>query len=86
MARISLPLGISLLNPAALQMGEKIYGFPITHCDQEGCHGRLLLDAEMLKKFRHRDEGFLLMKLLDERTVKIPFSLKGTNAGMDQIK
>ena len=86
MAHISLPLGISLLKPAALQMGEKIYGFPITHCDQEGCHGRLILNGELLRHFRHRNEGVLLMKLLDERTVKIPFSLKGSRAGMEQIK
>lgn len=85
LARISLPLGISLLTPAALQMGEKIYTFSITHCDQQGCHGRLNLNDELLNHFRNGNKGVLLMKRLDGQTVNIPFSLKGTRAGMDQL-
>lgn len=86
LARFSLPLGINLIRPAALQMGEKINGFAITHCDPQGCHGHLLLNEEQLKQFRDLHEGVLLMKLLDERTIRIPFSLNGTRAGMAKIK
>ena len=86
LARFSLPLGVSLLRPAALQMGDKIHGFPFTHCDQQGCHGNLLLNDELLKQFRDLNEGVLLMKLLDERTVRIPFSLRGTRAGIARVK
>lgn len=86
LARFSLPLGVSLLRPAALQMGDKIHGFPFTHCDQQGCHGNLIVTDELLKQFQNLDEGVLLMKLLDERTVRIPFSLRGTRAGIARIK
>ena len=81
------PLDVHLPSRFGISVGEKtVTTAAYRNCNRFGCWAVVALDASLLKQFQAQSEAAALFRLLDGKTVRIVFSLKGFREGFRALK
>ena len=82
-----LPLGYLLQQGAKLSLDDKEIGaLGAERCLQTGCLVPVILDKDMLAKFKAGTSGKVAVKVSKEQTIDLPVSLKGFSSAMAELK
>ena len=81
------PLDVHLPSKFGIGVGEKaVATAEYRNCNRFGCWAVVPLSAALLKQFRAGNEAALLFRMLDGKTVRIVFSLKGFTKGLRALQ
>jgi len=81
------PLDVHLPSQFGIGVGEKtVTTAEYRNCNRFGCWAVVPLSAALLKQFQTGNEAALLFRMLDGKTVRIVFSLKGFTKGLGALQ
>jgi len=85
---INMPLGAVLL-PDGLRIetdkGVEAW-FPFRFCDVRGCHVEAEIEPSLLAAMRAGAEGWLIVRDLNGKPVRLRFSLLGLTSGLEALR
>lgn len=82
-----LPLGYLLQQGAKLSLdGKEIGALGAERCLQTGCLVPVILDKDMLAKFKAGNSGKVVVNISKEQAVDLPVSLKGFSSALAELK
>ncbi|MDD3447339.1 MAG: invasion associated locus B family protein [Zavarzinia sp.] len=85
--QVVLPLGF-LIPPGVLVRidgAPDITDWPVTRCEPQGCLIEHLMDAEVLKPFRTKDKGTVIVLGAQGKPLGFPMSFNGFSAASDAM-
>jgi len=81
------PLDVHLPSKFGVSVGKTtVTTAPYRNCNRLGCWAVVPLEASILKQFEAQKEAAALFRVLDGKTVRIVFSLKGFTKGFRALK
>lgn len=86
-AMFVLPLGILVKEGGKFELDNKKIGvLEVQRCIDSGCLAPLILDKEMLDKFKAGSAGNISVTVDKDRVIPLPLSLKGFSAAISELK
>lgn len=87
-AVVNMPLGAVLL-PEGLRFetDQDVDGWaPFRFCDRRGCHVETEIEPKLLDAMQRGLEAWLVVRDLNGRQLRLPFSLRGFTAGLHALR
>ena len=87
-AVINMPLGAVLLPEGVrIETDQDVLGWaPFRFCDRRGCHVETEIEPKLLDAMQKGLDASLLVRDLNGRELRLPFSLRGFTAGLRALR
>ena len=84
--KILAPLGILLSNGLGLHIdGNDMGRAQFTRCIPDGCSAEVIMDDDMLSRFRSGEQATFVVFVTPEEGIGVPISLAGFSSGYDSL-